>query len=300
MRRLSVAVLALVLASGVLASGVLASGPAVADALSDAVSRGTIRLGVRADAPPFSAARPDGSFAGYQVDICEAVVAEIARASGRALSAEFVVVDAGNRFRMLADRAVDLLCEPTTVTLDRRGLVDFSIPTFVTGAGLMARLAPGPVAVPPLGGGGVGVPENPPRRLGVLAGTTTEAMVKTMVAAGALSAQVIDVATHGDGIAALSAGLLDGYAADLEILIDLRGRTTTPDQFVIADRLLSLETYALAMGRGETALRLAADRAIARLYREGDIVAIAQRHFPGRSPGDAFTAMVILNALPDR
>jgi len=290
MRRLSAAVLALV----------LVSGPALADALADAVNRGTIRLGVRSDSPPFSVARPDGGYVGYQIDVCQAIVAEIGREAGRQLSVEYVVVDAGNRFRMTAEKKLDLLCEPSTVTLGRRELVDFSIPTFVTGAGLMARLAPGPVSVPPLGGGGVGVPQNPPRRLGVLAGTTTEVAVKAMVASGVLNAQIIDVTSHGDGVTALSAGLLDGYAGDLEILVDLRGRVSNPDQFVIGDRLLTLETYAVGMPRGESALRLAADRAIARLYREGGILEIAQRHFPGRAPGDAFTAMVLLNALPAR
>lgn len=290
MRRLSLAALAFV----------LASAPASADALKDIVARGEIRLGVRADAPPFSVARAEGGYGGYQVDICQAIVAEIAREAQREIRTRFVTVDAGNRFRMVADKQVDLLCEPSTVTLGRRELVDFSIPTFVTGAGLMGRLAPGPVSVPPLGGGGVGLPATPPRRLGVLAGTTTEQAVKALVAAGQLNAQVIDVATHGDGVTALSAGLLDGYAADLEILVDLRARTTAPESFVIADRLMTLETYAVAVPLGESALRLAADRAIARLYREGGIVPIAERHFPGRRPGDAFGAMVLMNALQPR
>ncbi|WP_291296550.1 amino acid ABC transporter substrate-binding protein [Elioraea sp.] len=276
----------------------LGSANAVADALSDAVARGNVRLGVRADAPPFSVARPEGGYAGYQIDICQAVIAEISREAGKTLTAEFVVVDAGNRFAMLTEKRVDLLCEASSVTLGRRERVDFSLPTFITGAGLMGRLTPGPVSIPPLGGGGVGMPANPPRRLGVLAGTTTEVAVKGLVAAGQLQAQVIDVATHGDGVTALSAGLLDGYAADLEILVDLRGRTTTPDAFVIADRLMTLETYGIAMARGESGLRLAADRAIARLYRDGGIVEIARRHFPGRAPGDAFAAMVLINALP--
>ncbi len=294
MRRLSLASLALGLAF------VLASGPASADVLKDVVARGEIRLGVRADAPPFSSARTEGGYGGYQIDLCQEVVAEIAREAQREIRVRFVTVDAGNRFRMVADKQVDLLCEPSTVTLGRRELVDFTIPTFVTGAGLMGRLAPGPVSVPPLGGGGVGMPTAAPRRLGVLAGTTTEQAVKALVAARMLNAEVIDVATHGDGVTALSAGLLDGYAADLEILVDLRARTTDPNAFVIADRLLTLETYALAVPLGESTLRLAADRAIARLYREGGIVRIAEKNFPGRAPGDAFTAMVLMNALQPR
>jgi len=290
MRRVIAAVLSLA----------LASGPALADALADALARGAIRLGVRSDSPPFSAARPDSTYVGYQIEICHAVVAEIARISGRQLRIEYVPVDAGDRFRMTADRALDLLCDPSSMTLARRELVDFSLPTFVTGAGLMVRLAPGPVSVPPLGGSGVGVPQNPPRRLGVLAGTTTEAAVKALAAAGRLDVQIIDVASHGDGVTALSAGLLDGYAADLEILVALRGRSSNPEAFAIGDRLLTIETLALAVPRGESALRLAADRAIARLHRDGGILEIAERHFPGRTPGEAFAAMVLLNALPER
>ena len=47
------------------------------------------------------------------------------------------------------------------------------------------------------------------------------------------------------------------------------------------------------------ALRVLADRTLAEQARSGRMVEIAARHFPGRRPGDAFLAMVLLNGLPD-
>lgn len=277
----------------------LPATPALADALDEAAARGTLRLGVRADAPPFSASVEAGRYEGYSADLCRAVVEAAAARTGRPIRPDYVAVDAGNRLSLLAEGKIDLLCEATSRTLGRADRVDFSLPTFVTGAGLMIRVGPSPIAVPPLGGGGLGLPAQPPRRIGVLAGTTTERALRDHIASGALTAQIVEAATHQDGLAALTAGLTDAYTADLEILVALRAQAADPDALAIADQTLTLESYALGVRPGARALRVLADRTIAELARSGRLVALAERHFPGRRPGDAFVAMTLLNALPD-
>ena len=59
------------------------------------------------------------------------------------LNVTYVPVIAADRFEAIRQQKADLLCEPTSATLSRRELVDFSIPTFVDGASLMIR-ADGP------------------------------------------------------------------------------------------------------------------------------------------------------------
>ncbi len=59
------------------------------------------------------------------------------------LNVTYVPVTAADRFEAIRQQKADLLCEPTSATLARRELVDFSIPTFVDGASLMIR-ADGP------------------------------------------------------------------------------------------------------------------------------------------------------------
>ncbi|WP_439577802.1 transporter substrate-binding domain-containing protein [Elioraea sp.] len=277
----------------------LPAAPTLADALDEAAARGTLRLGVRADAPPFSASVEAGRYEGYSVDLCRAVVEAAAAKAGRPIRPDYVAVDAGNRLTLLAEGKIDLLCEATSRTLDRADQVDFSLPTFVTGAGLMIRIGPSPIAVPPLGGGGLGLPAQPPQRIGVLAGTTTERALRDYIASGSLNAQVVEAATHQDGLAALTAGLTDAYTADLEILVALRAQAADPDALAIADQTLTLESYAIGVRPGARALRVLADRTIAELARSGRLIAMAERHFPGRRPGDAFVAMTLLNALPD-
>lgn len=277
----------------------LPGAPALADALDEAAARGTLRLGVRADAPPFSASVEAGRYEGYSVDLCRAVVEAAAARTGRPIRPDLVAVDAGNRLTLLAEGKIDLLCEATSRTLGRADQVDFSLPTFVTGAGLMVRLGPSPIALPALGGGGLGLPAQPPRRVGVLAGTTTEHALRAYVAGGKLNTEIVEAATHQDGLAALTAGLTDAYTADLEILVALRAQAADPDALAIADQTLTLESYALGVRPGARALRVLADRTIAEFARSGRLIGMAERHFPGRRPGDAFVAMTLLNALPD-
>jgi uncharacterized protein with PhoU and TrkA domain len=72
-----------------------------------------------------------------------------------------------------------------------------------------------------------------------------------------------------------------------------------PDALAIAEETLTLESDALGVRPGARALRVLADRTIAELARSGRLIEIAERHFPGRRPGDAFLAITLLNALPD-
>ena len=52
---------------------------------------------------------------------------------------QYVLVPADQRFEAVRDGQVDILCDPSSVTLPRREMVDFSLPTFVDGAGVISR-----------------------------------------------------------------------------------------------------------------------------------------------------------------
>jgi len=74
------------------------------------------------------------------VDLCRAVAKKVAEERNLpSLSVVYVPVTAADRFDAITQEKADLLCEPTSVTLSRRQLVDFSIPTFLDGASLIVR-----------------------------------------------------------------------------------------------------------------------------------------------------------------
>src|SRR5215831_17992597 len=95
----------------------------------------TIRIAYRQDAAPFSYKDNLGEPAGYMVDLCRAVAKKLTQQLGlSSLSVAYVPVTAVNRFEAIRQHKADMLCEPTSATLSRRELVDFSVSTFVDGA----------------------------------------------------------------------------------------------------------------------------------------------------------------------
>lgn len=79
----------------------------------------------------------DGDPAGYSIDLCRHIATEVEKKIGSDIKVEYVAVTAEDRFEALKDNKIDILCGPTTKTLSRGKLVDFTQLTLVTGASLM-------------------------------------------------------------------------------------------------------------------------------------------------------------------
>ena len=231
-----------------------------ADTLETIKDRGTVRLGVRTDAPPFSYTGKDGNPAGLAVKLCTEVVSLMAERLGRALATEFVTVSASERFLALTEGRTDLHCGPASATLARREVLDFSILYFVDGAGAAVR--PGTFETVFDEGGG---------RFGYVAGTTTKTVVADLVARNNLEAETFEFRTHADGLRALNNGELDIYFGDQAILLFQIENIGLTDRIAVMEEIFSFEPYALVMPRGESALRLEVDRALSTIYNDGRI-----------------------------
>ena len=98
----------------------------------------TIRIAYRRDAPPFSYQNGEDKPTGFIVDLCQAVARRLSQQINvPPLSVSYVPVTAADRFDAISQGKADLLCEATTVTISRQKLIDFSVDTFVDGAGLL-------------------------------------------------------------------------------------------------------------------------------------------------------------------
>jgi len=96
-------------------------------------------------------------------------------------------------------------------------------------------------------------------------------------------------------------GEVQAYAGDRAVMIGqvLTTKTSTPD-WTLLEADISYEPYAFALPRGDPALRLAVDRALAALYRSRQIEDVYARWF-GRfgPPQPLLKAMYILNQIPE-
>jgi ABC-type amino acid transport substrate-binding protein len=264
---------------------------AAADTIAKIRADQTIRIGYREDAPPFSHKVPGAAEpTGFVVNLCQVVVKHLAeQLRVPALKISYVAVTAANRFDAVERRDVDLLCEPTSVTLARRQRVDFSIPTFVDGASLLTRdTSIGNLRA--MAG----------RKIGVLTGTTTEQRLRGFLRDNGIAAEVIPASTHEDGLAMIDADKVTAYFADQTILLSLLNQSKDPAKLAIAQEYLSMEVYALALARGDSEFRLAVDTALSRTYRGGEVGAIFDRTFGGNvRPTPMLRTLYQLSTLPD-
>ena len=270
--------------------GVAWAGGASAGVLDRLRQTSAIRLGYREDAPPFSYKNTIGEPAGYMVDLCRAVAKQLAQQLKiPTLKIEYVAVTATNRFEAIEQDKADLLCEPTSATLSRREMVDFSIATYVDGASLMIRTG-GPRNIQELAG----------RDVGVLGGTTTEQELRTSLKMAGVTANVHLAKTHADGLAMLDGGTISGYFADRGILTSLIGESKAPGKLGILDDYLTVEPYALALPHGDEDFRLAVDRALSHIYGSGEIGTIFAQTFPAPAkPSSILQTLYLISGLPD-
>jgi ABC-type amino acid transport substrate-binding protein len=80
------------------------------------------------------------------------------------LKIEWVSVEAATRLEAVATGKVDADCGTTTISLSRMQTVDFSVPIFVDGGGVLVRGKKKPTRMADLKG----------KRVAVIGGTTTE------------------------------------------------------------------------------------------------------------------------------
>ena len=251
---------------------------------------GKIRIGYRESQPPMSFLDKDGAPAGYSIDICNDIVAEVKNKIGADVKVDYVSVTAEERFKALDDNKIDILCGSTTKTLTRSEIVDFTQLTFVTGASLMT-LKDNKAFDSGLDG----------TKIGVVKGTTTAAELKKLIRETSTSAEIVRFNSTKESIEALRQKKIDAISSDQVVLIGIASEEQDPMNFVIKSTVFSFEPFALAVRRNDADFRLVADRVISDLSQSKKILGIYDKWI-GKFTGQRlpiFEAMVQLNATPE-
>ena len=265
--------------------------PASAQTLETIRKTGTIKLGYIEAAAPFSFVSENGGPQGYSVDLCKAVADSIAGQLNRGdLKVQWVKLTVAGRLDAVRKKQVDLECSTTTRTLGRQRRVDFSLITFVDGGSVLARIDSNIRRLPDLAG----------KRVAVLRGTTTETALREALGRSQVIAELVLVGNRDEGLELLRAGKVDGLASDRTTLIGIAVQRASGDAYRLLDEDFSIEQYALAMPRGDADFRLAVDRALARLYRSGDIRRVYDRWLGALGPPSALlSATYFIQSLAD-
>ncbi len=268
-----------------------AQGQDLTGALMKIKTSGILTIGYRESSPPFSFMGPDKRPVGYSIDLCMHVASAIQKQLGIAdLKLNWVPVTVKNRIQMVAQGKVNIECGSTTASLSRQQQVDFSLMTFVDGGSMLTTTSANIHGLEDLVG----------RRIAIVPGTTTEKSLADFLKKQFIDVHMIHVNDHSDGLAALEKGEADAYASDRGILIGLAVTSKDPKRFVFANFVFSYEPYGLIVRRNDPDFRLAVNRALAALYRSGDVLPIYDRWFGAfGKPSPELQAMYLLNGLPE-
>ena len=280
----------LALALNTTLAGAFLAADASAGTLDDIRQSRTLRVAYREDAHPFAFKSPAGQPAGFMIDLCQAVAKDLAQQLKIAdLKIAYVPVTSVTRLDAILQNKADLICDSLTQTIERRQVVDFSVPTFIDGATVAIR-NDGPQDLSLLTG----------KKVAVVDGTLTEQVTRNSLVALRVNAEIVPFKTFEEAMTALEKGTVAAYFAGRAMLSWLIKGHPAASRILLASTFLTIEPFALAMRRGDGDFRLAVDRALSHIYRSGEITKIFIATFgPHDRPTPTLQALYMIATLPE-
>jgi ABC-type amino acid transport substrate-binding protein len=211
----------------------VAPGRAAAESTLEQVKkRGKLIVGVKTDFPPFGSVDAAGKNIGFDVDVAH----EFARALlGDPGKAELVSVTSGNRIPYLQSGKIDIIIATVTVTDERRKVVEFSDPYFLSGGLLLVPKASPVNDVKDLNG----------KKVAIIQGAITDQDIAEL----APQATRLKYGKVTEAVLAVKAGHADAFAQD-DILI-LKLAADNPD-LRPAGKPFTPRPYGIAVRKGDT------------------------------------------------
>jgi glutamate/aspartate transport system substrate-binding protein len=264
-------------------------GAVLSGTLKTINDRGTILIGYRDSAPPFSFLNKAGQPVGFSLDLCHGIAEDVARTLNRDLLEPdapiwqtgvrivFVPVAADERLPKITSGAIDLECGSTTANAQRAQTVAFSPIFFLAGTKLLVPLVEGRPLVASyraLAG----------RTIVVGAGTTNAAVIERLAGSVSPPITVAQVPGLDAAYAMLASGKADAFASDDILLSGFIATRPDGRRFSIVGDYLSYEPYAIALRRDDPAFADLVRDSFGRMASEGTLSRLYTRWLVDRLP----------------
>jgi len=234
-----------------------------------------VHLGYRESSPPFSFLDQANRPIGYSLELCEAIVDEIAiEVDDGDLKIEYVKVTPEDRIQAVLQNRIDLECGSTTANAERSKQVAFSPLMFVAGTRLMVPKASHVQSVTDLKG----------KTVVVTKGTTNEQAMHNADKKFTLGLNIVTSPDHEQSYQMLVDGKADAFATDDILLYGLIARHKSQDKFRVTGDFLSYDPYGIMFQRGDPQLAAVVERAFRKLGSGHDLIPLYEKWFVRRLP----------------
>ncbi|MDP2826830.1 MAG: amino acid ABC transporter substrate-binding protein [Sulfuritalea sp.] len=235
---------------------------------------GAIYIGHAEASVPFSYMVGD-AVVGYTIDLCGRIVDAIkTELNDPALKVVLVPITGSSRLLMLMTGVIDLECGSTTNTKIRQQQVAFSVTPFVSGVKALVRKDTGIGRVADLNG----------KVVATTAGTTTDRLVRAVLAARGLSAHSKSGRNHSDSFSMVLSRQADAFVLDDAILAGLLANSPDRDKLRLLEENFGLEPYGIGMRKNDPDFKKLVDVTLTEMMKSGEVEKLYAKWFMSPIP----------------
>ena len=252
------------------AAFVVGAAQAQSDTLAKIKESGAATMGVRESSGALSYTLGDGKYAGYHVELCQRVLADVQKSLGLAkMEIKYQPVTSANRIPLVQNGTVDIECGSTTNNATRQKDVSFAVTTFVEEVRIAVKANSGITGIAQLNG----------KNVATTTGTTSVQLLRKNERATGVDFKEIFGKDHADSFLLLESGRADAFVMDGQILAGNISRAKVPADFRIVGEVLSIEPLACMMRKDDPAFKKAVDTSIQAMIKSGDLAKIYDKWF---------------------
>ncbi len=252
-----------------LAISMLSGVAAQADTLDKVKASGTVTMGVRDSSGALSFTLGEGKYAGFHVEICHRILANLEKAAGKKLEVKYLSVTSQNRIPLTQNGTVDIECGSTTNNAARQKDVAFASTAYVEEVRIAVKANSGITSIAQLNG----------RNVATTTGTTSVQLLRKHERANGVDFKEVFGKDHADSFLLLESGRADAFVMDGQILAGNIATAKAPADFKIVGEVLSVEPIAIMMRKDDPLLKRLADDTIHDLVKSGEMAKIYDKWF---------------------
>lgn len=262
MKTLSIACLVALAATSMAASA--------QDTLAKIKSSGAVTMGVRESSGALSYTLGDGKYAGFHVEVCSRVLADVQKSLGLAkLDVKYQPVTSQNRIPLVQNGTVDIECGSTTNNATRQKDVSFAVTTYVEEVRIAVKANSGITSIAQL----------KDRNVATTTGTTSVQLLRKHERGAGIDFKEVFGKDHADSFLLLESGRADAFVMDGQILAGNIAKAKNPADFRIVGEVLSVEPIAIMIRKDDPAFKKAVDDSIIAMMKSGEIAKLYDKWF---------------------
>jgi glutamate/aspartate transport system substrate-binding protein len=251
-------------------AAVAATLAAQADTLKKIKDTGAVTMGVRESSGALSFTLGDGKYAGFHVEICQRVLADVQKSLGVAkLDVKYQAVTSQNRIPLVQNGTVDIECGSTTNNATRQKDVAFAVTTFVEEVRIAVKANSGITSIAQLAG----------KNVATTTGTTSVQHLRKHERGNGVDFKEVFGKDHADSFLLLESGRADAFVMDGQILAGNIAKAKNPADFRIVGEVLSVEPIAIMIRKDDPGFKKAVDDSIVAMMKSGDIGKLYDKWF---------------------